>query len=213
VIKIYYAYTEIIDDSSFERIKAEMSYDERKHLTNLRRSEDRMLKVLSSALLLKALIDHGHDNFKICDMKKNEAGRPFFDAACFDFNISHSGNCAVLAFAEDSRIGIDIEEKNMIDLSDFENIFPHDVWKKINVSNDRIESFYHYWTSLESAVKADGRGLPILSSMQMDIDHDQIIIDENEWNSHHIDIDHSISCCTVSDKKDETIELVEIRSI
>lgn len=81
----------------------------------------------------------------------------------FVFNISHSGDYALLGFAWDQRLGVDIEVwRDPVDsaalvrrcFSDTEQHY----WNTLKPAQQQA-AFFHLWTCKESFVKAIGRGL------------------------------------------------------
>lgn len=213
MIQIYYAYTDIIQNTNLDSLIAQLSSKNRSKLTSLRRKEDRDLLLVSSILLSKLLKDSGKNNFKLSDLQYSGEGRPYFEEAGFDFNISHTDDCAMVAFSENHRIGIDIEKINEVDLSDFANIFPKNVWEEIYSSGNKKLSFYHYWTLVESALKADGRGISLISTDKIQLISNQVLIDGKKWFSQHQNFDPTISCCITSNKEIEAINMKRILSI
>ena len=213
MIQIYYAYPDIIKESNLDDLTSQLSLRYKSRLAGFKRDEDKLLLLTSSVLLSKILLDNGYNDYEICDLQYSKTGRPFFLDSPFDFNISHTENCAIVAFSESGRVGIDIEKIKDVDFLDFESIFSDKVWNKIYLSDNKNKMFYYYWTLLESALKADGRGLSLISSKKVAIKNDQVIIGGKEWFSHHQNFDSTISCCVTSNKEDEAILLHEIQFI
>ena len=90
-----------------------------------------------------------------------EFGKPYFtENSDFKFNISHSGDWAVIAVS-DCEIGIDIEKIGKLRTNVAKRIL-HEKEKQeffaLNVNFYRIK-FYDYWVLKESIVKATGRGM------------------------------------------------------
>jgi len=213
MIKIYYAYTDILPTNRMDQLETKIPERERLKLDRFRRKEDKLLHLTAILLLSKALRENGFDRYRLQDLCFTNEGRPFFQNESFDFNISHSGNMAALAFSNKGRVGIDLETIVDVDFVDFETVFSREVWDKIHASDSPIRQFFFFWTQLESAVKADGRGLPVLSTAHTKILKDLVLIDGKEWSSHPINLDPSISCCVSSESKDDAIERIEIKTI
>jgi 4'-phosphopantetheinyl transferase len=211
MIKVYYAYPELTSEDSLKRLVEPLSKKGHCRLAGLKRKEDRILMLTASFLLKEALSQNGFSEYQLRNLQHSQTGRPFFDGAAFDFSISHTEKCAALAFAENCRVGFDIEKIKDIDIDDFESIFSPVVWNLINTSEAKIRSFYSYWTLLESAVKADGRGLPLTTFNKIEINCNQVEIEGEKWYSQHQYFDSSISCCIASDKKQKKIELIEVK--
>ncbi len=90
-----------------------------------------------------------------------EFGKPYFaENTDFKFNISHSGNWAVIAVS-DYEIGIDIEKIGKLRTNVAKRIL-HENEKKefflLDINEQQIK-FYDYWVLKESIVKATGKGM------------------------------------------------------
>lgn len=79
------------------------------------------------------------------------------------FNVSHSGSLAVIAFAKDQNIGVDIEQirKDMDTLSIAERFFSFAERAQIKMLPNHLqqEAFFTCWTQKEAFIKARGDGL------------------------------------------------------
>lgn len=213
MIQIFYAYTDIVRTIQEDLFIKQLSPRTQDKLPRLRRVEDRHLIMTSFILLRQALCHNGFNTVKLCDVQYNEVGRPFFPDSSFDFNISHTNTCAAVAFSKDCRVGIDVEKIEEIDVSDFTEYFTREQWEDIHTAKDMHKRFFHYWTLLESAVKADGRGLPLISTKKLQLNDGVLRIDNVEWFYRHCDFDRSISCCITSDKNTIMPEIQKITSL
>jgi len=191
-------------------LRSKLSFRARSKMDGFKRIEDKHLLLTSLYLLSKVLTENGYGKYELIDLQYDHFGRPFFADSTFDFNLSHSGDIVAVVFSENCRVGIDIEKVADVDFSDFKTVFSPVIWNKIDSSDHKSRTFFYYWTLLESALKADGRGLSILSSGNSVIHEEQIIIDGKEWFSCHQNIDESFVCCVTFDKKYEEIELSQI---
>jgi len=210
---VYYAYTDVLKKINLENLTTKLSLRAKSKLAGYLRNEDKLLLLTSSVLLLKALLENGFEDYKLCDLQLSTNGRPFFTGSPFDFNISHTANCAALVFSTDCRVGIDIEKIKELDFSDYKEIFSQELWNKIYSSADMNRTFYNYWTLMESAIKADGRGLSLISANKIEIINDQLMIDGKEWFSDHPNFDSSIACCITSNKENESMVLRKIQAV
>jgi 4'-phosphopantetheinyl transferase len=81
------------------------------------------------------------------------------------FNVSHSGELALLAFSLRHEVGVDVELKRTeVDfLSLAELSFSKDERAAILSCSaaDRADLFYEFWTCKEACIKADGRGMSV----------------------------------------------------
>jgi len=94
-------------------------------------------------------------------------GKPRLTGGAIDirFNLSHSGDRALLAIAVGREVGVDIEEQspvNVLALADL--VFsPRERVALTQVAPEaRLEAFYRCWTRKESFIKATGEGLSSL---------------------------------------------------
>jgi 4'-phosphopantetheinyl transferase len=210
MIKVYYAYAECIgEDALFQEIKP-LSERVQSRLESFKRKEDRLIRMTAYYLLKEALEKNGYSGYRLQDLQYTTGGKPYFPDASFDFSVSHTDQCAAVAIS-DSRVGIDIEKIKTIDFVDFEDIFPGEVWSAIHISADKTGTFYSYWTQLESVVKADGRGLPLISSNHLEIKAHHVLIEGERWHTQHLNFDPSVSCCIASDRKPEIIKPTEVK--
>jgi 4'-phosphopantetheinyl transferase len=86
-------------------------------------------------------------------------------SASLHFNVSHSGTRALLVFATDRAVGVDIERvesrKDALDL--VPSVFTPDERARLQRTppDERIAMFYRLWTGKEAFLKAAGGGLSI----------------------------------------------------
>lgn len=213
MIQVCYAYTDLLPKGKLDDLIAALSERNQSKWAGYKRWEDKQLLLASSELLARVLLENGYPDYKLYDLKYTDEGRPFFPGAPFDINISHTEHCTAVAFSENGRVGIDIETIKAVDFSDFDLVFTKEVWDRIHASKKENLMFYHFWTLLESAVKADGRGLSNISFRNTILRDDQVILDGEVWFPHHQDFDPTIACCVSSNKRNETVESREIRFI
>ena len=94
------------------------------------------------------------------------AGKPQLVApstpATLEFNVSHSGDWVVLAFARGLPLGVDVECHRELEFSQLVNSFfsPHEreMWSALPAA-DHTRAFFSAWTRKESYLKALGLGL------------------------------------------------------
>lgn len=81
------------------------------------------------------------------------------------FNVSHSGNLALLGFARDVSLGLDVEQlrsrRQLESLADYcLSTSERERWRKLP-PDQRWPAFIHYWTAKEAFCKATGRGIAL----------------------------------------------------
>ena len=125
-----------------------------------RRWQDRAANLFSKILLVRGLEQLGFDYKALENLEYTEHGRPHLPGG-IDFNISHSGDYLLCAVTNEMRVGIDIEQINPVDFSDFTNLMTEEQWRTIRASANPLRAFFTFWAIKESIIKADGRGLSI----------------------------------------------------
>lgn len=119
----------------------------------------------------------------------SEFGKPSYALKTnINFNLSHSGEKALLAFINDFEIGADIEFiKRDFDVLDIAaNFFSKKEIIALNkiTENDKERAFFRCWTRKEAFIKAEGSGLSFpldKFSVTLDSDTDAKLI-ETQWD-------------------------------
>ena len=98
--------------------------------------------------------------------EENDYGKPFalVDGipAVISFNVSHSGECGLIAFAPAGRLGVDVEEitprRDLASL--IEAVMGPDEQAELAEMRGtaRLRQFYRLWTCKEALIKALGTG-------------------------------------------------------
>ncbi|VAX07366.1 hypothetical protein MNBD_GAMMA26-2639 [hydrothermal vent metagenome] len=92
-------------------------------------------------------------------------GKPFicFPASVLAFNLSHTGNLALLAVSRETAIGIDLEQlrEKPNTLAIANRVFAPPIQEELaGYKGDQLtQAFFHYWTALEARTKALGNGI------------------------------------------------------
>lgn len=93
----------------------------------------------------------------------NKYGKPALTESSVSFNISHSGDLAIVAIADKRDIGIDIEHMKTRSnyLAIAERFFsPSEYqWLQALPHAKQLRAFYSCWTQKEAFIKATGQGL------------------------------------------------------
>jgi 4'-phosphopantetheinyl transferase len=111
----------------------------------------------------------------------NQYGKPALVNSDLEFNLSHSGDFALLAITQGRKIGVDVERirTNM----ELENIASHN-FSRLEISElmalppeQREIGFFNCWTRKEAYIKAHGLGLSLpLDSFDVSLSPDQPVI-------------------------------------
>lgn len=171
-----------------------------------RQSVDVHRSILGEILTRIAICNRlGASNNEIV-FSRNEYNKPLLTVPSgYFFNVSHSGDWVVCAFA-DHLVGIDVECMKPIEVSLAEHFFSQGESEKLNSMSgiEQLKGFYQLWTLKESYVKAVGKGLSMpLDTFHADIRKDNQIVAEFKEGAPHaffqqkyLDDIHVMSVCT-----------------
>jgi 4'-phosphopantetheinyl transferase len=102
-----------------------------------------------------------------------ERGKPHLatPAGGLRFNVSHSGDVALIAFAQDREVGVDIERTRAVhDLRGLAKLsFSHDeyaTWCGL-APGEQPEAFFSCWSRKEAFIKATGEGISQLADFDV----------------------------------------------
>ena len=102
-----------------------------------------------------------------------ERGKPRLDPASpLRFNLSHSGDVALVAVASEREVGVDVEAVDRA--RDAERLSRRVLLASeraaVAESGDAALAFHRHWVAKEAYVKATGRGLSSLRSFELSLD-------------------------------------------
>jgi len=105
-------------------------------------------------------LDPGQLTFSI-----NHYGKPALDGHDLEFNLSHSGDFALVAVTRGRKIGVDVERirSDMEHESIARRFFSPGEVSELMVlpPSQRVDGFFHCWTRKEAYIKAQGLGLSL----------------------------------------------------
>ena len=114
-------------------------------------------------------------------------GKPFLPEKQLQFNLYHSGACAMLAIALSAQVGVDIEclhRKMDRYLPIAKRFFTQAEYTAITQSTDPYAAFFHCWTRKEAVLKAMGKGISFgLSNIHVSVDENVKLLDIQGFNS------------------------------
>jgi len=154
------------DEGRWQKV---LSPDESKRASRFHFARDRQRYVASRALLRKILAAYLATDPEGLSFSYSRREKPSLGAAHAEsditFNISHSGDVALLAFTRRREIGVDVERLRR----DFEldsiarRFFSTNEQKELAAlpSEERFEAFFRCWTRKEAYIKATGEGLSL----------------------------------------------------
>jgi 4'-phosphopantetheinyl transferase len=151
--------------------------------------KDQALNLFGKLMLASALQAQGTN---LDQLSYNPYGRPFLEGD-LDFNISHSAERVVCAWAKGIRLGIDIEQVLDITFEDYGTTMTAQEWSEIRSSPDVARTFFSYWTLKESVIKADGRGFSFPLEA-IEIQEGRVGAENQSWYTYPLAIDPDYAC-------------------
>ena len=168
MIYIYYAYLSAENHENLLKNElSKFSVDFIQKIKKHKRWQDAQLSLLGRILLFRGVREQFDINLEEKDIVYNTANKPFFKDNPVYFSISHSGEIAICAISNSTQIGIDIEKLTPIDIDNFRSYKLDEEWNKINLSMNKYEAFFDYWTLKEAVLKVFGWGQMELKSFEI----------------------------------------------
>ena len=132
-----------------------------------------------SRILLQEALSQLKLPFEWKQLQYSEKGRPFLLNKPLDFNLSHSGVYVFLGI-DSHKIGVDIEKHRTVKYQNFNRQFSPQELRQIESADEPQKEFFRLWSVKEAVIKADGRGMAVLSRTHIYTDTDAKI-DEMTW--------------------------------
>lgn len=103
------------------------------------------------------------------------AGKPYLRAPdALRFNVSHSGAVALIGFARDLELGVDLERRHAVsELAALAQAsFSPDEYARFSAlpAHDREPAFFRCWSRKEAVIKATGEGIAQLAEFDVSLD-------------------------------------------
>lgn len=154
----------LVPFQAMQEYESILSDDEKTRASKFRFSKDKKTFSLTRGVLRKLAGAYLDTEPKKVKFHYEQYGKPRFqDESRIKFNVSHSGDRAVIAFVRDYDIGVDIEYfKDDFDVLDIaENFFSRREIDKLKMQplKEQRQAFYRCWTRKEAFIKAEGSGL------------------------------------------------------
>ncbi len=151
---LYLADCKVLKDKGLYSFWFEKMPEKRqKKISRIKMDKDRRLSLGAGILLEKVLKQYDKSSVRI-----DKNGKPYLPESDIYFNLSHSGDYALLAVS-DLPVGCDIEIISEYNDKLAKRFFHDEEYALLQNSEDRQRLFYRLWTLKESVIKADGRGL------------------------------------------------------
>ncbi len=152
-----------------ERWKEILSDDERARAARFHFLQDRQYFMATRAVLRMILANYAASDPQKVVLGYSAKDKPFLSSGHaggdIEFNVSHSGDVALLAFARGRELGVDVEKVR----EDFEHetiagrFFSEEEQRQLAglAPAERYTGFFRCWTRKEAYIKAQGIGLSL----------------------------------------------------
>jgi len=179
----------VVNEETFNSYFSLLSDDEKVRALRFKFYKDKRCYVVTKGVLRLLSASYLKMNAKDIIFEYEKYGKPKFKSQTnLNFNVSHSGDMAIIGFVYNYTIGVDVEKiKNDFDTSEIAaNFFSQ---KEIEAlqhipKNEQYIAFYRCWTRKEAFVKAKGSGLSFpLDEFSVTLDKDlESELVETQWN-------------------------------
>ena len=145
-----------------------LSADERTRAARFHFSRDRQRYTATRALLRMILAGYAESDPKELMFDYSKTGKPSLNSAKnekVEFNVSHSGEVALLAFTRGREVGVDVEQirENFDHEAIARRFFSRQEQSQLAALQpaERCRGFFRCWTRKEAYIKAEGTGLSL----------------------------------------------------
>lgn len=151
----------------------------------------------------------GEEAYKKAEFSKGEHGKPYIKGYPIHYNISHSGQYAVLTVVN-SEVGVDIQEKKSVRMDAMaKRFFSKEEWQVYTMADgeeERERLFFHIWCRKEAYGKYLGTGLSteVLQTSVLSALADVQFIEYEAVEGYQISI-----CCGKEESIEEVISVFE----
>ena len=132
-------------------------------------------------------------------------GKPMLESGEMSFNLSHSGDWVVWAFATSGEVGVDLEKVRAHVLYErvAQRYFQPLEQQALSKAEDASRLFFDMWAAKEALVKASGKGvfaamkeveLPLMEGM---VPHETVV---GDWYLRRVEAGSKYACALASDE-------------
>jgi 4'-phosphopantetheinyl transferase len=151
---------------SVQGAESSLSADESQRASRFHFDTDRHRFITSHIALRDVLSIYLHCEPRQIDYLVGDYGKPsVMSDLNIDFNLSHSGNFALIAISRDHKVGVDVEHfRPELEIEKIARRFFSDIENAELMSLHpelRVSGFFNCWTRKEAYIKAHGLGLSL----------------------------------------------------
>jgi 4'-phosphopantetheinyl transferase len=151
---------------SIQQAESTLSADESQRAARFRFAEDRHRFIVSHIALRDVLSRYLHIEPEKIVFSVGEYGKPaVISKLKLDFNLSHSGDFALIGLARERKVGVDVERfREELEIEKIARRFfsENETAELMNLPPDQQQiGFFNCWTRKEAYIKAHGLGLSL----------------------------------------------------
>jgi 4'-phosphopantetheinyl transferase len=150
---------------SVKSMESTLSADEIERAARFRFEKDRSRFIVSHARLREILARYLRSGPARFAFSVNEYGKPSLTHSRLEFNLTHSGNLALVAVTWNRKVGVDIERirEGISSLVIARQYFSKAEMAELQSlpPEQRVDAFFVCWTRKEAFIKAHGMGLSL----------------------------------------------------
>jgi len=188
---------------------ARLSAARRARLAKRAAESQRALELVALRLLELGMEASGHGAFRVADVEYPEAngisGKPLWAGAGVDFSISHANSMAMVAIAQDGRVGVDVELARPIEVRIVRRLLREDAAIGAELGEHNA---LQRWTQIEAILK--GAGIGVMHGREIDWRADGIRLRDVRWHLHRIDCGPDHIAHVATDQPDANVKIYKI---
>ena len=207
--------------ATVKQLESTLSTDESQRARRFHFEKDKTNYIVAHGCLRDILsrclqCEPGKLNFDI-----NDYGKPSIKGYKLEFNLSHSGNLALIAVSRECKVGVDVEHiRSNMEFESIANRFfsPNEVAELISLPlEQRTIAFFNCWTRKEAYIKAQGLGLSLpLDSFDVSLTPNEPVLlhatrpdshEANRWSLYSLEVDSGYAAAVAINDKDLKLRL------
>ena len=190
-----------------------LSPAERERISRFRFSLNRRQAIICRGTLRETLSRYlDLDPADVC-FAYNRRGKPYIADSEVRFNVSHSGNWAMIAVSNEAEVGIDLEriEPHVAQERTPERFFSPSEIARLRALPDsqQTQAFFRCWTRKEAYIKARGLGMAVpLDSFAVSFGPDEpaaFLSGADGWSIQDLDAPHGYAAAVVAEGSELTV--------
>jgi len=210
------------DSADIQRYWSSLAADEQHHVQQLKSPALQSRYSQSHGLLRMQLAEQLNETAAAIRIAKGDHGKPYLvDYPMLSFNVSHSANQLVMAFAENCQLGVDLEcyrsRSNFTGLVGKCFAAEEAAYWHCLPESEQQRAFYQFWTAKEALVKATGRGIALgLQHCVLSTDEPRHFLSvpaecgaASAWRLHALDLNPMVCATLVIDQEKITLKTLD----